>query len=423
MKTIKDALAKAGVSVWRITRTHTDAAELYFIKKELDIPRYKSVTETEVEVFRDFEEDGARFRGSTTLYIDPGMTMDEMESKIRSAYFAASFVKNPWYDLPAKHESPEVASQADYRDMPLAEAAGRVADTLMAVESDDQAFINSAEIFVRRSHVSILDSAGTDVSYVSDSIWGEFVTQCISPVDVEQYRQFSYSSLDLAALKARLESGIRDVRLRAQAARAPKAGTYNVILTGENLREILNFYSSRSDSAMIYPHYSTWKVGDAVQKAEEGEKLNITLTSALPFSREGIALKDRPLITDGVLETIHGGARFASYLGIEPTGSYEKMVLKAGTMSYEEMKASGALEAVSFSDFQMDEMDGHFAGELRLALCRDAEGNTVPLTGGSINGDLLKTQGKLIFSTEQYADSTYEGPLAVLIPDVTVAGE
>ena len=423
MKTITDALERAGVSVYRITRTRTDAVELYFIKKKLDIPRYKSVTETRVEVFRDFEEEGVRFRGSTILYIDPGMTGEEMEAKIRSAYFAASFVKNPFYELPAKNESPEVPSRADYRDMPLTEVADRVAGTLLAAESDDNAFINSAEIFVRRSHVAILDSAGTDVSYVSDSIWGEFVTQCLSPVDVEQYRQFSYSSLDLEALKARLEEGIRDVRLRAQAVHSPKAGTCSIILTGEDVREILSFYKTRSDSAMIYPHYSTWKVGDTVQPTEGGEKLNITLTSALPFSGEGITLKDCPLIRDGVLMAIHGSARFASYLGIEPTGTYEKMVLQAGTMSYEEMKASGALEAVSFSDFQMDAMDGHFAGELRLALARDGAGNVTPLTGGSINGSLFESQGRLIFSTERYSDSTYEGPLAVLIPGVTVAGE
>ena len=70
----------------------------------------------------------------------------------------------------------------------------------------------------------------------------------------------------------------------------------------------------------------------------------------------------------------------------------------------------------------MDSMDGHFAGEIRLALIHDGNGSVRTLTGGSVNGNLLESQGKLVFSKEKYRDSSYEGPLAVLIPDVRIAG-
>lgn len=423
MDHIIEILKQEGVEVYRITRSGTRAAELYFIKGQLDMPRLTDMTETRVEVFRDFEEEGKRFRGSTVIFIDPGSSQEEIREKIRSAYYAASFVKNPWYDLPEKTTAPFRESEADYRDMSLTEAAEAVADVLLSVKGTETAFINSAEIFIRRSLVRILDSRGTDVSYGRDSVWGEFVTQCTEPSDVEQYRQFSYGDLDLASLKEKLESGIRDVSLRARAQAAPAAGRHSVILTGEEVRQLLDFYVTRSSSAFIYPGYSTWKLGDDIQGTMDGgERLDLTLTSARPYSEEGIPLKDRPLIRDGRLALIHGGARFASYLGIEPTGSYEKVVLKAGTMPYADMKKTGALEAVSFSDFQMDEMDGHFAGELRLALLEDRDGSVTPLTGGSVNGSLLESQGRLIFSTETFRDSTYEGPLAVLIPDVTIAG-
>lgn len=33
-------------------------------------------------------------------------------------------------------------------------------------------------------------------------------------------------------------------------------------------------------------------------------------------------MKDRPVIADGKVETLHGGARMSYYLGIEPTGDY-----------------------------------------------------------------------------------------------------
>lgn len=423
MDRIKEILKKCGVSVYRLTDTLTEAAELYFIKKKLDMPRFKKIEVIKAEIFRDFEEDGRKYRGSALIYLEQGLTDEEMEQKIKSAYFAASFVKNPFYELPAPSVSDLVLSSSDYRDMPLEEAAGKTAELFLSVESDDTAFINSAEIFVRRSRVRILDSKGTDVSYMRDVLRGELVAQCREPEDVEQYRQFSYTDLDLASLKEKLEEAVRDVRLRAAAEKAPKAGTCSVIVTGENLRELLKFYMARSESAMVYPGYSTWKAGDNVQgEVKGGEKLNLTLSSALPFSAEGIPMKDRPLIKDGTLCTIHGGSRFASYLGIEPTGSYEKILLDAGTMSLEDMRQTGALETVSFSDFQTDPMDGHFAGEIRLALKRGEKGEIIPLTGGSVNGSLLSSQGRLVFSTERCRDASYEGPLAVLIPDVRVAG-
>ena len=423
MEKIVQILEKTGVSAYRLTDTLTEAAELYYIRKKLDMPRYKKIRLIKAEIFRDFEEEGKKYRGSTKIFIEPGMPEEEIEQKIRSAWFAASFVKNPFYDLPSPVRSDLVPSGADYRDMPIEEAAARTADLFLTLESDDRAFINSAEIFVRRSRIRILDSGGTDVSYIRDVLRGELVAQCREPQDVEQYRQFSYGNLDLESLKKKLEEAVRDVRLRSMATEAPRAGTCSIILKGEDLRSLLSFYMERSESAVIYPGYSDWKKGDPVQgNVTTGEKLNLTLSSAKPFSPEGIPMKDRPLLREGVLETIHGGSRFASYLGIEPTGSYEKLILDAGTMSYEEMKKTGAIETVSFSDFQMDSMDGHFAGEIRLALIHDGNGSVRTLTGGSVNGNLLESQGKLVFSKEKYRDSSYEGPLAVLIPDVRIAG-
>ena len=423
MDKIISLLEKAGLSAYRVTRRHTEAVELYFIKKKLDLPRYKDLDEISVEIFRDFEEDGVKYRGSTVFFLEPSLTEEEIRRKIKDAWYAASFVKNRWYDLPKKTVERTVPSTASCRDLPLAKIADELADVVLSVNSDDTAFINSAEIFVRRARVRIKDSAGTDVSFIRDMIRGEFVAQCTAPEDVEQFRQFSYDDLDPQALREKLAEGIRDVRLRACAEGAPAAGRCSVILTGENLRELLNYYSARSGSAMIYPGYSTWKIGENVQgEVTTGEKLRLSLVSALPFSSEGIPMKERPLLEDGVLRTIHGNARFAHYLGIEPTGSYEKLKLEAGSMSYEDMRRSGALEAVSFSDFQMDVMDGHFAGELRLALRTGSDGSLTALTGGSVNGNLIPLQGRLVFSKERYKDSSYEGPLAVLIPDVTIAG-
>ena len=80
------------------------------------------------------------------------------------------------------------------------------------------------------------------------------------------------------------------------------------------------------------------------------------------------------------------------------------------------------LWAVAFSDFQMDHMSGHFGGEIRLAYLIEADGTVTPVTGGSVNGSILEAQRSLVFSQERYLTAAYDGPYAVRLKDVSVAG-
>lgn len=419
---IQKALEKENVAVWRINKRLDERAELYFIKKTLDIPRFASIPEYEVSVYRDFETDGKKFRGVSTCYVEEGQTQEEIDEKIKNAYFAAQFVRNPFYELPDPIAEPKKASKSDMAGRNLQDIANAFADAVLSVPTDETAFVNSLEIFVQRTSVEILASTGLHVSYDTDRVRGEFVTQSVSPVDVEQYRSFAYDNFDLEALKDKVASAIEDVRLRASASRAPAKGRYNVLLTGENLKTFYQYYLERGNAAYIFPGYSTWKKGDTVQRQGEGEKLSIELLATAPYSSDGIAMKDVPFIEDGELKSLFGATRFMRYLGEEPIGDHRKFRVHNGRMKFEDMKKEGTLETVSFSDFQMDAFTGNFGGELRLALLRE-NGQDIPMTGGSINGRIADVEDKLIFSVEQYEDSDYIGPYALLIPDVPVAGE
>ena len=132
-------------------------------------------------------------------------------------------------------------------------------------------------------------------------------------------------------------------------------------------------------------------------------------------------MTDRTLLSDGKLDLIFGGTRFCHYLGVEPTGNYEKIVAKEGSTSFEDMKKTPYLHVVNFSDFQMDEMSGNFGGEIRLAYLFDGE-KVTPVTGGSINGAITKAHKTFIFSKEMQESMDFVGPLAVSMEDVAVAG-
>ena len=72
-------------------------------------------------------------------------------------------------------------------------------------------------------------------------------------------------------------------------------------------------------------------------------------------------MEDRPLLRAGELQAIHGPNRFCRYLGVTPTGGYEKLRCENTGRPFEELKAGPCLWAVTFSDFQMDSMSGHLS--------------------------------------------------------------
>ena len=230
---------------------------------------------------------------------------------------------------------------------------------------------------------------------------------------------FSAEGMDEAQAKEALER----VCDRARATEAPEKGNYKLLLSGKNVRTLIDFYIDRSSSGMVYPGYSGYQAGMDVQGEKvQGEKLNITLHASNPYSSEGIPMKDLTLLKEGELKAIHGNARFAYYLGVEPTGIYSAVKLDNGTKTLEEMKKEPYLYVVSFSDFSMDSLSGYFGGEIRLAYLFDGE-KVTPVTGGSVSGNLLELQKDMAFSTERYKDKDYDGPFAVEFHGVAVAGK
>lgn len=419
---ILDILKALSIDNYIITEARRSSAELFFIRKKLDMRRMKDVTEYEVLVFNDFEQDGSKFRGASRVILFPGMDKANIEKTLQEAYNAAAYVKNPYYELYRGEKEAVKEIPSKLAEHTLAQSAEIMASALFAADTRLDAWLNSAEIFVEKKHIAITSSTGTDVSYIKYGCNGEFVAQSKEPQDVEQYFAFSYDNLDTEALTEKAVKALNTVRDRSHAKDCPKAGEYDVVLSGEHVATLLQLYAARANASMIYPHYSDWSIGTKTQgDITTGEALNLTLMPSAPYSEDGIPMTDRLLIEKGELKCIYGSNRYCRYLGIEPTGDYRRGRLDNGTVKFEDMK-KGCLYPVSFSDFQMDPMSGHFGGEIRLAYLYADDGVKL-LTGGSINGSMFEKQGQLVFSLEKYKDASYEGPFAVRIPGVNVSGK
>ena len=425
LEKILSALKNSGVELYQITETKQESAELFFIRKSLDMQRRKQVHQASVTVYKEFWEGENHMLGSAVVQVQDSYTPEQMEQMFRDALYAAGFVKNPFYELyQGGGEPSEEALEKAKRlsDISLTEVADCFAKALFAEDTASDVFLNSAEIFASRTACHILNAAGVDVSYCKGRIWGEFVAQCIAGQDVETYQDFSYEDMDTKPLRKKVRETLEMTRARAQAVTAPPAGEYRVILSGPYVKDILSYYVDRSDMYMIYPKYSTFQPGCDVQgKDVEKDRINLTLKATVPYSGEGIPMKDRELVREGSLQLLHGSNRYAYYLNQEPTGDYESFQAPAGKVSLEEMRKAPYLEVVNFSDFQMDNFSGHFGGEIRLAFLYDGK-RRIPVTGGSINGSILEAQKNLLFSRELQREKAFEGPAAVCLARVNVAG-
>ncbi len=422
---IQRVLRDCGISLWRICETREETAEWFLVRHQLDTRRIKDVRKFVVTVFRDGteQETGKATRGFTSVQLAPAISDEQLAEKLRDAYYAAQFAANPIYELPDPVQAPTVRKTGALAEAPLAESAGKMAEALLAPDHRGDAFLNSAELFVSRVYRRILSSNGTDVSYTDASVEGEFVVQCREPEDVELHETFSYAQLDPLALRKKVEEALIFVRDRAAAQRVLKSGKYDLILSGGAVASLLSYYTERSSASMLYARYSGWKQGENVQGTEiAGERLQLTLCTTVPYSEEGIEMKELPLLEEGILCAVHGSNRFCRYLGVEPTGTYTKVRCGNGTVPFEDLKRKPCLWTVTFSDFQMDSYSGHFGGEIRLAYLLDGE-HIIPVTGGSVNGNLLEAQKQMVFSSERYETAAYEGPYAVRLSNVSVAGE
>lgn len=421
---ILSALKTAGVEMYQITETKTESAELFFIRRSLDMQRKKNICQAEVVVYREFTEGGKRRMGSAAVQVQDSLSREQMKEMFRDALYAAGFVKNEYYELYGgqKENEPGSAKTSDMEGRTLAEIAQCFTEALYAEDTETDVFLNSAEIFASVTACRIINSRGVDVSYRKNRIEGEFVVQCTAGQDVETYQDFAYEDMNTDALRRKVRETMEMTRARAEAVSAPPAGTYRVILRGASVETILSYYVDRSNSSMVYRKYSSFRTGCGVQGTDvERDRINLTLKATVPYSMEGIPMKDRELVKDGKLQLIHGGNRFAYYLQIEPTGNYRGYRAPAGTVSLEEMRGEPYLEVLNFSDFQMDSFDGHFGGEIRLAFLYDGE-KKIPVTGGSINGNILEAQKNLVFSSEMQVEKNFEGPLAVCLEGINVAG-
>ena len=106
---ILNALRALHIDTYMITETVSRSAEVFFVRKNMDLKRTADLTDYNVEVFRELERDGEKLLGSSSVPVYTGQSEEEIRASLRKAAYAASFAANPRFEL-ATPFSPRIPS-------------------------------------------------------------------------------------------------------------------------------------------------------------------------------------------------------------------------------------------------------------------------------------------------------------------------
>ncbi len=418
------------ITGFKICETMVQSNELFFVKKNVDMDRAKNVHYFKVTVYIDSEENGSKFTGSSTTNIHPTMSDAQIEEAIKETAFAAKYVKNPYFPLTKPAASYETAPESSFAKENLPYWMNMITKAIYKNDIYDKGGINSCEIFLNKIETRIVNSEGIDVHSVEYKCIVEFITTWKEDgEEIELYRCINCSDFDEDLFAEEVKNMITTCREKAVAGNTPALQTFPVILTREAVRDFFSYYTSKSNASSIYNQFSTWNLGDMIQGDQvKGDLITVTLdpflknsTDSSGFDGDGVALFPVTIIENGELKRYEADTRYAHYLGVAPTGSIRNVVVNGGCKTAEELQQEPHLTTVAFSDFFVDELTGDFCGEIRLAWYYDGK-STIPVSGGSISGNINKLHHELYLSKELWKDNNFEGPLMVKLLNVTIAG-
>jgi len=215
-----------------------------------------------------------------------------------------------------------------------------------------------------------------------------------------------------------------------------------VILSGEAVANL--FYSQlfftnnpllmHSSASGAYQKLSRFTPGELItQEDPRGDRLTLASDGlrpfgvrSAPFDDEGLPATNTPIIENGRLRRYWADTRYATYLGVEPTGNFGNITVTRGATPLTALRHAEngpVYEIVLFSFFNPDPVTGDFAGEIRLGYRHDPDGRVTPIKGGALTGNVFAALADARFSSDAYTDGVYYGPAAIRFGDLTIAGE
>ncbi|MBR6442769.1 MAG: TldD/PmbA family protein [Clostridia bacterium] len=412
-------LKSSGADAWEVADINERGWEFYFIRHRLDQHRTKAVDSFSVKVYKKLED--GRFLGSASAQIAPDASEEEMRKTVEGLCRDASYVRNPFYTL----NKPAEAETAETAPLDMKAVCGDFLRAMRSLPETETEDLNSYEIFVSEIRRRFLNSEGVDVTSVYPSSMVEAVVNARKDGhEIELYRLLKSGTCDREQLIKELTETLAYGRDRLATEPTPALGKTDVVFSTDPARELYSYFVARLDTGMVYRGMSDWKIGDTVGP----ENLTIRAVKTLPnsswntpYDTEGAPIRDLTLIDNGKAAAYWGRRQFSQYMKLDSSFDVYNFAVTGGTENEAELRTGDYLEVVEFSDFQVDEITGDIAGEIRLAYLHRG-GKVTPVSGGSVSGSMPELAKTMRFSKQSRQYNCHLIPSVTRLQGVTITG-
>jgi predicted Zn-dependent protease len=443
--TIADALAQTpGADDWQVELLQENEAQLYVIGNQVESQRTVTNERAVVTIYNDHTpavqaEGGGppTARGFTTrTLLASDLDRGQLISSLSDGVTMATLTDNPPFDLPEASSGnyPSVLTQdpllANDLEATLDDGLARVA---RAVSNFGNVRLSSAELFTTRTSRSLRNSRQLTATSQGTQVFLDFVL--IAEEDgkeAEFHAELARRRMSDLMIESTVDSYATYAR-HLLLAGPPSTHHGPVILTGDALLSLFSPVIFHASGQAAFMKISRFKSGELVTEGEpSGDRLTLLSDGLRPygvrtsaFDGEGLPAVRVALIEDGVFVQHWAGMRYATYLGIPPTGDFANLTIQPGRWEMDELRSvsDGPIyEIVAFSFMNPDPISGDFTVEIKLGYRHDAT-RTQPIKGGSLSGNVFAALADARFSSQTYSDGNYFGPAAIRFANLTISGE
>ncbi len=408
---VKKILNAAHVDDYRIAATKTESHELFFVHKALETVRSTDTLDIKVTVFA--RHDGKL--GDATFSVYASYDEAAIANAIEAAKKRAILIDNEPYPLP-EGERATFESGSNFSGFTVSDLAARIADAVYAADHYEDGSVNALEIFLYCDTVRILNSRGIDKTETRHRAMVEAIPTWNGEESVELYECYNFTEYSFDNIFEEMDRKMREVRDRLAAKKPETKLSCPVVLGAPELSSLIEDLVYELNYSKVYSHANAFSLGDAIQKDPTGDALRVTMCGqmtdsvrAAHFDADGFTLRDTKVIDNGKAESFFGSVRFASYLGMEPTGNLSCARVETGTLTDEALKKAPYFRCASMSGIQVDIYNDYIGGEVRLGYYFDGE-REIPVTGVSISGKLSDALSSLRLSDTATTYEAYRGP-------------
>lgn len=416
------ALKKApGVDAWLVTETKTESRQAFYVLQKLETTRLAETTEYAVTVYHRFSLNGKDFLGSSQFAFSRPLKAKELAEKIAEAVFAASFIKNPAFDLVEGTGRKRSWKQPAFAEEPFA-MLDRIANLFFAASRPSVRF-NALELFANRTTLRTVNSRGVDYAKTLNAVEIEAIPSCDGEKQkVELYKHYTHDKIDYEVIAREAREALLDVEARNAAEKIGEPKTMDVLLRDENVKEFFETLVEDYSYPAVFRQMTDKKIGDPIQTEVKGDFVTVGMKPSCPadaFDRDGVLLEPVTIVENGVLKDFYGSNQYARYLGMEPHGNYGFLAVPKGKTSAAALLKKPHLEIIALSGIQIDMYTGYIGGEVRLGLLFDGK-QTRPVSGFSFSGNLGKCLSDVRLSKEGVRLAGYEGPRYLRLPAMEI---